>query len=120
MRIYEITSSQLRSIPKTKTPIKRRASIKGPYAPAPKPLPKPRPLYPSNINSKNIKPKSHHRHGNSGGKSSPIASASVFTTKTAMPITPSNFWTPMNQNSHDHEKEEFLKQVRGESPRKPL
>lgn len=114
MLISEIINSNLRAKLNLKAAPKRNVAIKGPYAPPPKPLPKPKPLKLTPLQIKQKRQSNLQAH----------AKAVQSTLKNTPPysstrqIQGQHLNTPGNLNQHrdDHEKEAFLKQLRGEIP----
>ena len=114
MLISEIIISNLRARLNAKAAPKRKLAIKGPYAPPPKPLPKPKPpkLTPLQLKKK--------QQGNLQAYAKVVQNSLRNTPPPSnarrLPVQHINTPGNLNQNRDDHEKEAFLKQLRGEIP----
>ena len=112
MLISEIINSNLRAKLNAKVTPKRKAAIKGPYAPPPKSLPKPKPpkLTPLQLKKKQQSNLQAYAKAVQNTLRNPPSS----TNARQPPFQHINTTSNLNQNRDDHEKEAFLKQLRGE------
>ena len=114
MLISEIINSNLRAKPNSKAATKRKVAIKGPYAPPPKPLPKPKPpkLTPLQLKKK----RQSNLQAYAKAVQNTLRNPSSSINARQQPVQPINTVGNLNPNRDDHEKEAFLKQLRGEIP----
>jgi len=118
MRVSEIT----KFLPKSaaKRPLKKRRvqGIKGPYAPPPKALPQPKPLNPTPSQIRDAEDSKIQSYARFIQKNlTPIKNVPPVKTLNSLSTNPES--SP-DLNRSAREMEVFLKQIRGESPRKPL
>ena len=114
MFISEIINSNLRAKLNAKLTPKRKVAIKGPYAPPPKPLPRPKP---SKLTPLQLKKKQQSNlQAYAKAVQSTLRNTPPSTNARQQPVQPINTVGNLNQNRDDHEKEAFLKQLRGEIP----
>jgi isocitrate dehydrogenase len=112
--ISEIINSNLRAKINAKAVRKRKVAIKGPYAPPPKTLPKPKPpkLTPLQLKKK----QQSNLQAYAKAVQNTLRNTSSSTNARQPPVQYINTADNINPNRDDHEKEAFLKQLRGESP----
>jgi len=112
--ISEIINSNLRDKINAKAIRKRKVAIKGPYAPPPKPLPKPKPpkLTPLQLKKK----QQSNLQAYAKAVQNTLRITPLSSNASQPPAQHNNAAGNLNQNRDDHEKEAFLKQLRGESP----
>lgn len=114
MLISEIINSNLRAKLNAKAAPKRKVAIKGPYAPLPKSLPKPKPpkLTPLQLKQK----RQNNIQAYAKAVQNTLRNTPQSTNARQPPVQHINTASNLNQNRDDHEKEAFLKQLRGEIP----
>ena len=114
MFISEIINSNLRAKLNAKLTPKRKVAIKGPYAPPPKPLPKPKPpkLTPLQLKKK----QQSNLQAYAKAVQNTLRKTPPSTNTRKPPVQHINTTDNLNPNRDDHEKEAFLKQIRGEIP----
>jgi len=112
--ISEIINSNLRAKINARAVRKRKVAIKGPYAPPPKPLPKPKPpkLTPLQLKQK----RQSNLQAYAKVVQNSLRSTPPSTNTRQPPVQHINTADNLNPNRDDHEKEAFLKQLRGEIP----
>ena len=114
MLISEITNSNPGAKLNATVAPKRKVAIKGPYAPPPKPLPKPKPpkLTPLQLKQK----RQSNLQAYAKAVQNTLRITPLSSNASQLPVQHNNAAGNLNQNRDDHEKEAFLKQLRGEIP----
>jgi hypothetical protein len=112
--ISEIINSHLRAKLNAKAAPKRKVAIKGPYAPPPKPLPKPNPPKPTPLQVKQKRQSNLQTYAKAAQNT--LRNTPLSYNAFQLPVQHINTSSNLNQNRDDHEKEAFLKQLRGEIP----
>lgn len=114
MLISEIIKTRIKPNTKVKAIQRRKMAIKGPYAPLPKPLPKPKPIPPTPLQLKQKQQKSLQAYIKATQAHPPTDQTKPSPKLLTSPAATKGNSTSIDRD--DHEKEAFLKQLRGEIP----